>query len=131
MLKYIILALAFIGIVFFVLFKFEKLDKPEKKKSIYILIAVLILSLVFTVLYSSRLLTTLISKRGKANTGNNENSLYYLIPLIFLAALSLFGPITKDLYFNSLSGEALSISNTFLLSIQVSIFLIFIIYYFM
>ena len=45
MLKYIILALAFIGIVFFVLFKFEKLDKPEKKKSIYILIAVLILSL--------------------------------------------------------------------------------------
>ncbi len=91
---------------------------------------VLILSLVFTVLYSSRLLTTLISKRGTDNTGNNENSLYYLIPLIFLAALSLFGPITKDLYFNSLSGEALSISNTFLLSIQVSIFLIFIIYYF-
>ena len=45
MLKYIILALAFIGIVFFVLFKFEKLDKPEKKKSIYILIGVLILSL--------------------------------------------------------------------------------------
>mgnify|MGYP001161661872 FL=1 len=45
MLKYIILALAFIGIVFFVLFKFEKLDKPEKKKSVYILIAVLILSL--------------------------------------------------------------------------------------
>ena len=45
MLKYIILALAFIGIVFFVLFKFDKLDKSEKKKSIYILIAVLILSL--------------------------------------------------------------------------------------
>ena len=46
MLKYIILALAVIGIIFFVLFKFEKLGKPEKKKSIYILIGVLILSLV-------------------------------------------------------------------------------------
>ena len=45
MLKYIILALTFIGIVFFVLFKFEKLDKPEKKKSIYILITVSILTL--------------------------------------------------------------------------------------
>ena len=45
MLKYIILALTVIGIVFFMLFKFNKLDKPEKKKSIYILIAALILSL--------------------------------------------------------------------------------------
>ena len=45
MLKYLILALAFIGIVFFALFRFEKLDKPEKKKSIYILISLLILSL--------------------------------------------------------------------------------------
>jgi hypothetical protein len=45
MLKYIILALAVIGIVIFALFKFEKLDKPQKKKSIYILIAVLIISL--------------------------------------------------------------------------------------
>ena len=45
MLKYIILALAVIGIVFFALFKFDKLDKPEKKKSMHILIAVLILSL--------------------------------------------------------------------------------------
>ena len=45
MLKYIILALAVIAIVFFALFKFDKLDKPEKKKSIYILIAVLVLSL--------------------------------------------------------------------------------------
>ena len=45
MLKYITLALVVIGIVFFALFKFEKLGKPEKKKSIYILIAVLILSL--------------------------------------------------------------------------------------
>ena len=45
MLKYIILALAVIGIVFFVLFKFEKLGKPEKKKSIYFLIAIIILSL--------------------------------------------------------------------------------------
>ena len=45
MLKYIILALTVIGIVFFVLFKFEKMNKPDKKKTIYILIAVLILSL--------------------------------------------------------------------------------------
>ena len=45
MLKYIILALAFIGIVFFALFKFDKLDKPEKKKSIFIFIGVLILSI--------------------------------------------------------------------------------------
>ena len=45
MLKYLILALVVIGIVFFALFKFEKLGKPEKKTAIYILIAVLILSL--------------------------------------------------------------------------------------
>ena len=53
MLKYIISALAFIGLVFFVLFKFEKLNNPEKKKSIYILLVVLILGLlgIFTLLY--------------------------------------------------------------------------------
>ena len=46
MLKYIVLALIIIGTIFFALFKFEKLNKPEKKKSIYILVALFILSLV-------------------------------------------------------------------------------------
>ncbi len=90
---------------------------------------ILILSLIFTVLYSSRLLISLIDKRGSDNMKISKDYYYYLIPLFFLATLSLLGPMTQDLFFDVLNKEGLNISNIFLLTIQFSILLIFILYY--
>lgn len=90
---------------------------------------ILILSLIFTALYSSRLLVSLVGKRNSNSIESSKHSSYYLIPLILLATLSLLGPLTQDLFFDVLNKDGLSISNTFLLSIQFPILMIFILYY--
>jgi hypothetical protein len=94
---------------------------------------ILIISIIFTCLYSSKLLFNVIKieKNNFSNFFNSfNNELLYLVPITFLGILSLLGFFSQNFYLNFLNINFEEITIIQLLSIQLPIIFIFILNYF-
>jgi len=99
----------------------------------YIPSVILIISIIFTCLYSSKLLFNVIKieKNNFSNFFNSfNNELLYLVPITFLGILSLLGFFSQNFYLNFLKISFEEITIIQLLSIQLPIIFIFILNYF-
>jgi NADH-quinone oxidoreductase subunit L len=99
----------------------------------YIPSVILIISIIFTCLYSSKLLFNVIKieKNNFSNFFNSfNNELLYLVPITFLGILSLLGFFSQNFYLNFLNISFEEITIIQLLSIQLPIIFIFILNYF-
>ena len=103
----------------------------EKK---YLELGLLIISVVFTALYASRLYFYLTDFKFKnlINKKMQEISWFYYLPLLVLAFFSTFGPLTKEIFLDSIPFDVsnFNIDIVFLISIQLIIFVSIYVNYF-
>tara|TARA_B100000029_G_scaffold131184_1_gene124804 strand:+ start:6332 stop:8194 length:1863 start_codon:yes stop_codon:yes gene_type:complete len=100
----------------------------------YIELGILIISVFFTALYSSRLYFNLTDIKFKNSTNYKLQNISwrYYIPLLFLALFSAFGPITKRIFFDStgISLHSFNLNLLYVIPIQLIIITAIIINYF-